>query len=463
MKILFCASEAYPFAKSGGLADVAYALPKALAKSEDVTLMLPLYRFSQVDESRLEAAGSTKLSFGGATYEVDYFRYHEDGLEVLFVKNPLLYERDTLYGTDGKAYADNDLRFTLFSRAIAWHASKEAVDILHLNDWHTALAALFVKERGIGCKVVFTIHNLAFQGIFDQVRLSLLGIDTTYFHPEALEFYGQINFMKAGIAFCDLLTTVSPTYAQEIQTPEFGCGLDGFLRKHAQKLRGILNGIDTDFFDPRNDPMIACPMKRKITTFKRCNKKALLKRESSYPLFVFIGRLTEQKGIDLLIALGESLSELPLRFAFLGEGDLQTEQWLRRICDTSENLIYFEGYDEKRAHQMYAAADFLVMPSRFEPCGLNQMIAMHYGAVPIVHAVGGLRDTVHADGFRCGLGIPYKKNDEAHLFEKITEALFLYEEQDRLDAINRFNMVCDFSVERCASHYLMAYREISGK
>jgi starch synthase len=460
MKILFCASEAYPFAKSGGLADVAHALPKALSESEEVTLMLPLYRFADVDASHLEAVGGTTLSFGGAAYEVSFYHYRADGLSVIFVKNPLLYERDTLYGADGKAYADNDLRFTLFSRAIVWYAVKEGIDILHLNDWHTALAALFAKERGLDAKVVFTIHNLAFQGVFEKVRLSLLGIDTTYFHPEALEFYDQINFMKAGIAFCDLITTVSPSYAKEIQTPSFGCGLDGFLRKHADKLIGILNGIDTSFFDPRNDPMIACPMKRKISTFKRCNKKGLFKKEFDDPLFVFIGRLTEQKGVDLLIALGESLAELPLRFAFLGEGDHQTQLWLRRICEMSDNMIYFEGYDEARAHQLYAAADFLVMPSRFEPCGLNQMIAMHYGAVPIVHAVGGLRDTVHADGFRCGLGIPYETNSEEQLLEKISEALFLYEARDRLDAINRFNMVCDFSVERSARKYLAAYREL---
>ncbi len=458
MKLLFCASEAYPFAKSGGLADVAHALPKALAAYCDVTLMLPFYRFMDLGDLQPETIAQIRLSFGGATYTVRYLQAHDTGVRVLFVASPLLSERDHLYGPPGEAYGDNDLRFALFSHAIARFLQMEAFDILHLNDWHTALAALFVKERKASCRVVFTIHNLAFQGVFDRVRLALLGIDPRHFHPEALEFYGKINFLKAGIAFCDLLTTVSPTYAEEIRTPEFGCGLEGFLHRHAAKLVGILNGIDTELFDPRRDPALACTMKRKIATFKRCNKKALRGVREDLPLFIFIGRLTEQKGVDLLIALTETLSRMPLQFAFLGEGDAQTQQWLDLAARRSDNILHFSGYDEALAHRLYAAADFLVMPSRFEPCGLNQMIAMRYGTIPIVHAIGGLKDTVHREGWRCGLGLPYDRQSEAVLLEMLRQALTLYHERDETERINRFNMACDFSFDASARKYLACYQ-----
>lgn len=463
MKILFCASEAFPFAKSGGLADVAHALPKALAQSDEVTLMLPLYRCMSFDRERLQKMAEKRLSFGGADYRVTLHTLQYAGMRVVFVESPPLSERDYLYGNPGSAYGDNDLRFALFSHAIAAFAKEERFDILHLNDWHTALAALFAKEAGVEAKILFTIHNLAYQGVFDVRRLPLLGIEERYFQMDGVEFYGKINFLKAGIAWCDALTTVSPTYAKEILTPEFGCGLEGFLRLHAGKLTGILNGIDTTLFDPRNDPMIACPMKRKISTFKKCNKKALSHAQNDLPLFVFIGRLTEQKGVDLLIALVEELASLPLRFYFLGEGDPQIGMWLEQMCETYENMAYYGGYDEAFAHRLYAAADFLVMPSRFEPCGLNQMIAMHYGTIPIVHTVGGLKDTVHATGYRCGLGLPYTPNEAEVLLEQIVQALVQWCEPETMERINRFNMACDFSIERTAREYRKLYVECIGK
>ena len=465
MKVLFCASEAWPFAKSGGLADVAHALPKALSKHADVTLMVPWYRFMDLPLASLERMTETTLSFGGVSYDVTFYRHvqREKNAEVLFVYSEILSERETLYGPSGSGYADNDLRFALFSRAIVWYAQYAAFDILHLNDWHTALAALFAKERQIGAKVVFTIHNLAFQGIFDHARLELLGIDPRRFQMEALEFYGRINFMKAGIAFCDALTTVSPTYAQEILTPEFGCGLEGFLRKHSDKLRGILNGIDTHFFDPVHDRLLACGYQGDLAAFKACNRRALLSVQDEVPLFAFTGRLTEQKGIDLLIALGERLARLPLRFVFLGEGEKRFSEALERLSKGHERIHFFEGYSEKRAHLLYAAADFLVMPSRFEPCGLNQMIAMHYGTVPIVHAVGGLRDTVHANCSRCGCGLPFEECSTETLLQRIEAALALFEDKEAMARINRFNMACDFSFAKPAQAYLALYGELLGK
>ena len=460
MKILFCASEAYPFAKSGGLADVAYALPKALSATAEVTLILPWYRFMKLPVKPV-LIWEKRVTSGGVEYPLSFWKLTFEGLEVLLVKTDLLYERDTLYGgTEG--YRDNDLRFMIFSRAITAYAKENFFDILHLNDWHTALAALFAKEENLPGKVVFTIHNLSFQGIFERDRLEVLGIAPDYFQMELLEFYGKINFLKAGIAFCDALTTVSPTYAKEIQTPEFGCGLDGFLRKHSDKLSGILNGIDTSVFDPKNDPMLACTLKRKITTWKACNKKDFWGKKSPLPLFVFIGRLTEQKGIDLLTSLHEELAGMPLLFAFLGEGDETIVKALETMGE-HKNISYMKGYDEALAHQMYAAADFLVMPSRFEPCGLNQMIAMRYGTVPVVHKTGGLADTVHSRGKKCGRGIVFTANEKNSLLKAIEKALLLYADKEKLEEVNHFNMRCNFSFEASAKKYIRLYRQLQKK
>ncbi len=455
MKILFCASECYPFAKSGGLADVAYALPKALAEKAEVTLMLPWYRFMALQEASLSLAGRDRIEMGSEAHEVEYWEGRLGKIRTLFVKTPPIYESRTLYKE-----ARNDLRFALFSHTIAAYADRHKFDIVHLNDWHTALSALFCKERNFSGAIVFTIHNLAFQGIFPARRMEDLGIDRRHFHMEALEFYGKINFLKAGIAFCDALTTVSPTYAREILTPEFGCGLEGFLRKHRRKLVGILNGIDTEQFNPRKDPALECTLEEEISRFKACNKEAFLKESTALPLFVYIGRLTQQKGIDLLAALCDTLSNAPLVFAFLGEGERKWEDALTKMAHKAPNLLYRGGYDEKYARLMYAAADFLVMPSRFEPCGLNQMIAMRYGAIPIVTRTGGLADTVHEREGRCGRGIVFSEASETAILEAIEAALRLYGKKSLLSKIRAFDMACDFSFERAADAYLSLYREL---
>ncbi len=463
MKILFCASEAWPWAKSGGLADVAHALPKALAKSAEVTLMLPWYRFMQVDLSALERVAHVTLSFGGEDYAVTYYRLAREGVETLFVYSELLSEREHLYGPPSSAYGDNDLRFALFSRAIVAFAKRERYDILHLNDWHTALAALFATEAKITAKTLFTIHNLAFQGLFSRERLELLGIDPKYFQMEVLEFYGKINFLKAGIAFADGVTTVSPTYAKEILTPEFGCGLEGFLQKHRAKLRGILNGIDTDFFDPKHDDMLPCRLKKDLSIFKQCNQETTGIKKSDLPLFIFIGRMTAQKGIDLLASLCDDLAKLPLNFAFLGDGEEGIMRQLEAVDRKYANIRYFSGYDEVLSHRLYAAADFLVMPSRFEPCGLNQMIAMRYGTLPVVHKTGGLADTVHNIDDKeavCGKGIVFEEATAGQLLEAIRSALALWHERERLERCNRFNMACDFSFAKSAEAYLALYRSL---
>ncbi len=456
MKLLFCASEAYPYVKSGGLADVAHALPIALQKSGkvSVTRIIPLYRFAKKPATMVSFLHE-EIAFAGARFKVIYYRTFEEEIETIFVESHILSDVDRLYGLDNDA-----LRFTLFSRAIVGYARKERFDIIHLNDWHTALAALFVKEFALPSKIVFTIHNLAFQGVFDASWISVLGISPHYFHMDLLEFYGKINFMKAAIAFSDALTTVSPTYVKEIQTPEYGCGLDGFLRKYAYKLQGIRNGIDTETFNPSADETLSCRYRGDLAGFKTCSKAALLRVKTDLPLFIFIGRLTEQKGIDLILKLSKEIARLPMLLAMIGEGEERFVKACEAIDAKAANISFYRGYDEALAHRMYAAADFLLMPSRFEPCGLNQMIAMRYGAVPVVHKTGGLADTVHREAV-CGQGILFETFTPEALLAALQEALQYYHDRERFQKTEYFNFHCDFSFAKPAEEYLALYEELT--
>lgn len=466
MKLLFSAAEIYPYSKTGGLADVAHALPKALTHFCDVTAVTPLYRFIDRAEYHIHPTGrELLLDFGGQEYEVTVWEKREEGLHTLFLYHPLLCERDHPYGPPGGAYSDNDLRFAIFCHAVAKLAIN--FDLVHLNDWHTALAAVFIKDRGVKVKTLFTIHNLAYQGIFDATSMERIGLDPRHFTMEDMEFYGRINWMKGAIAHSDCVTTVSPTYAKEIQTPQFGCGLEGFLHKHADKLVGILNGIDTDFFDPSTDPVLPERYDATVLSGKSICKKSMLEEldicEYEKPFFIFIGRFVEQKGIDLILDTLDTLAERPMSLMILGEGDAKFGEAMKRAAANYPNVRTFLGYDERLSHRLYAAADFLLMPSRFEPCGLNQMIAMRYGTLPIVHAVGGLKDTVHdfKQSKACGIGISFEKERLDALIEAIDRALALYKDRKQMDTLRKFDMACDFSIERCAKSYWKLYKALS--
>ncbi len=468
MRVLYAAAEIFPFAKSGGLADIAYALPKALSAEADVTAVMPLYRFIEKERFNVRATGERfTLKFGGGRYGVEIFVGTYEGAEFVFVYNTLLCDRDHLYGPPGAAYEDNDLRFAVFCHALVELTKRHSFDLLHLNDWHTAPAAVLARDAGLRAKTLFTIHNLAYQGVFDPASLKRTGIAKRHFDMEECEFYGRVNWMKCGIAHADAVTTVSPSYAVEIQEPEYGCGLDGFLRRHKEKLSGILNGIETTVFDPMNDPALAAGYGAGCLDGKRICKESLLKEidmdKYELPLFIFIGRFTEQKGVELIIEAAGELAKRQALFSILGEGDPGYVDELRRISERYENFHLRVGYDEALSHRMYAAADFLLMPSRFEPCGLNQMIAMRYGAVPVVHAVGGLRDTVHPLGGAqdiCGLGFLFDTMDFSALVECVDSAIALHKRGTVLERIVEFNMECDFSIERCASRYLELYRRL---
>jgi len=461
MRILFCASEIFPFAKTGGLADVANALPKSLSDEVEINSVMPLYRFMSKEKFQKELL-TFSVSLGGIDYAIELYSTYNDGIKTYFIDAPLLSATQDLYGDEKGDYANNDLRFGIFCAAVVALASTLKIAILHLNDWHSALCALFIKESALDIKTIFTIHNLAYQGVFEFNALSRLGIAASYFTTDGLEFYGNINFMKAGIAYSDKITTVSPQYAKEILTKEFGCGLEGFLSLHREKLSGILNGIDSDFFNPKTDLALSFPYDSQSLEKKYENKKVLLKtsklKTPKKPLFVMISRLAHQKGFDLLLLALKPLLKKKLNLLILGDGESHYKKPLEKIASAHENFEFRVGYDEKLSHKIYAAADFLLMPSLYEPCGLNQFIAMRYGTIPIVHAVGGLYDSVQEDSFASQSGIVFKKPTKKALLDAIERALRLKDEQ--INKINHFNMSRELSFDERAKHYLCLYKGV---
>jgi len=465
MRVLLASSEIYPYAKSGGLGDISAALLDALAVDEcELFGVMPLYSF--VKKRGLEKVRTFSLLLGEQTHKIELYVKKEKKHLLYFIKTPLLSDTKGMY-TDGKDdYRNNDERFALFSKAIASLAIEENIDILHLNDWHTALVALYLQEQKAQIKTVFTIHNLAYQGIFSFDTLQKIGVDSQkYFHLECLEFYTKVNYLKAGIALSDRVVTVSPRYAQEIQTAEYGCGLEGFLQHHSDKLYGILNGIDQKEFNPKKDKALYHPYSVKKFEKKYLNKKELLEdtglKDPRKPLFVMISRLVDQKGIHLLLELLEDLLQERVNVMVLGEGVQKYEEALEEIQSSYANFVFEKAYDEKRSRQLYGAADFLLMPSLFEPCGLSQLIAMRYGTVPIVHKVGGLFDTVHEQlELDCGRGFVFESFTKESFFLAVERALELKKKKKEFELLQKENMGCDFSLAKSAQKYLDMYKTL---
>ncbi len=463
MKVLFAASEIFPHAKSGGLADVSDALPNALAKSVDISRVMPFYGFMKKKEFKVYENFTILLA--GIEYKIEILKTKKDKVVTYFVNAPFLSTTQNLYGDESGDYINNDLRFGIFCKAIVELSLRLSVDVLHLNDWHTALSALFIKESNLKIKTIFTIHNLAYQGIFDKYSLWKLSINEKYFRPDALEFYDKANFLKAGIAYSNYITTVSPSYAQEILTKEFGCGLDGFLRKYKEKLSGILNGINTVVFDPSTDKALEFNYNKNSLENKHKNKVSFLQqtklKDPRKPLFVMISRLVDQKGIFLLIESIEELLAKNLNLAIIGDGNAEICEKLDLLSCKHENFYFFEGYDEHLSHKTYASADFLLMPSKFEPCGLNQFIAMQYGTFPLVHEVGGLKDSVHENmdkqSVACGMGIVFKEYNKENFLLAVDRTLHLKKNTKEFKSIVQSNMECNFSFENSSLEYLKLY------
>lgn len=463
--ILFVTSEIADYIKAGGLGEVSAALPRALRHHYDVRILIPGYKqvlsqIGQVEEiARLPASfGIPECGLGRGTTK--------DGLTVYVLLCPELYERDGSPYVDpfGMDWSDNDIRFARLGLAAAdiacgngdplWQA-----DLLHLNDWPSGLAAAYLTWRGQHIPSILTVHNLAYQGLFERDRLQNLGIPDNAFQINGVEFYGKLSFLKAGIFYASHITTVSSTYAHEITRPEFGCGLDGLLRTRAQqgRLDGIINGIDPSW-DPSKDPYLVSRFSAENVRGKRANANDVRKNFglalSSGPLFAVVSRLVHQKGVDLAISAAETIVSQGGQIAVIGQGEPRFEAELQALAQRHPGSVGVKiGYDEGDARRMYAGSDFLLMPSRFEPCGLSQMYAQRFGSLPIAHRTGGLADTIEdgVNGFLFGAPCINRFTDA------IKRGLETFRSRPRLSAMRRAAMNRPHGWDRSASKYKDVY------
>jgi len=478
LKVLFATSEIAPWVKTGGLGDVAAALPAALrAQGVDVRVLVPAYpallaAFPAAPEiARPHWLGGLlpNCSLREATAP--------DGTPLLLLDfAPYFGRADNPYlSADGSDWHDNHLRFGLLSRVAAWIGSAASPlrwrpDIVHCNDWQTGLAPAYLHYLpGGSARTLMTIHNLAFQGLFDHASLFELGLSDAAWHPEGVEYYGQLSFLKAGLRLAGHITTVSPTYAREIQTDELGMGMAGLLRARSGALSGILNGID-DAWNPATDIRLTAPFAcydAKRLAVKRANKRALqeqsgLATNADLPLFGVVSRLTQQKGLDLLADIAAEVLALPAQLVVLGSGERPLENSFRELARRYPGQCSVRiGFDETLAHRIEAGADAFIMPSRFEPCGLNQMYSLRYGTPPVVRATGGLADTVidAADAAR-GNGFVFTEPTAAALLASLQRAAAAFADPQRWPKLQKNGMAADFSWAAPAQSYAALYARL---
>ena len=473
VRILMVASEVHPFAKTGGLADVLGALPRALAKlGHDVDVVMPRYRGISFGST----VGQISVSLGGQVDSVDVSAVIENGVRIVFIAHTGYFERDYLYGASSRDYPDNAERFAFLSQAaLTWAASTGyRYDIVHAHDWQTGLVPLLMQRsvpawRGASRPAtVFTIHNLAYQGIFDASWLPRLGFGWDLMRVDALEYWNRISYLKGGVVFSRIITTVSPRYAQEIQTPELGFGFDGILRARSADLVGILNGIDYDQWDPERDLNLPVPFNASKMTGKAAAKRRVLEAfglsrspdSRRRPLVAMISRMVDQKGFDLLDQIADALPALGASFVLLGSGEPRYETQWRGLAVRHPGRIGVRiGFDDGLAHLMEGGADIFLMPSRFEPCGLNQMYSLRYGTVPVVRATGGLFDTVHEVDEKSGrgTGFTFTEYTPVALLGALGRALELFENRPAWRRIQRTGMREDFSWDASAREYVKVY------
>ena len=473
MRVLMVASEAVPFAKTGGLADVVGALPRALARlGHDVDVVIPRYRGITAGAPER----SLNVALGNLVAEAQCFTAQADGVRTVFIDHPGYFDRDYLYGALGHDYVDNPERFAfLCQAALDWMvASKATYDVVHAHDWQAGLIpvllARMVKTHTALRRVptVLTIHNLAYQGVFDASWLPHLGLGWELMRMDAMEYWGRISYLKGGIVFSRMITTVSPRYAEEIQTSELGFGFDGILRARASDLVGVLNGIDYDQWDPERDAALPGPYNAERLDAKQASKRALLERyglpagdgAAERPVVGIIARMVDQKGFDLLADIADELPRLGASFVLLGLGERRYEdQWLGLAARYPQNIGVHIGFDERLAHLVEAGADLFLMPSRFEPCGLNQMYSLRYGTIPLVHATGGLADTVQnydtASG--AGTGFAFEEYSPQALLGTLRWALGVFKDQQTWRRIQVAGMRQDHSWAASARRYVEVY------
>ena len=467
------ASEALPFAKTGGLADVIGSLPRALVRlGHHVDVVMPRYRGIRVGSP----AGGVQVRLGLQEVGGSLHQHVVDGVRYVFVEHDAYYDRDYIYGTGGHDYPDNPERFAFLARAaLQWAATQEPYDIVHAHDWQGGLVpVLLLREFSplpalARARSVFTIHNIAYQGQFDSSWLPRLGLGWDLFTVEALEYWGRISLLKAGISFSRTITTVSPRYAREIQTPEYGFGFDGVLRYRGDDLVGILNGIDYDRWDPARDPNLPMPYgASKVEAGKAAAKRAVLEAYRlpadaavvHRPLVAMISRMVDQKGLDLLAVIADELPRLDATFVVMGEGERRYEDmWLGLAARHPDRIAVRIGYEEGFAHLVHGGADLFLMPSRFEPCGLSQMYAQRYGTLPLVRATGGLYDTVRNLDERTGegTGFRFEEYSPQALLGTLRWALGIYPNRETWRGLQQAAMRQDFSWEHAAREYVAVY------
>jgi starch synthase len=472
LRILFAASEGLPFSKTGGLADVIEALPKALvALGHEVAVVLPRYRGNKAESVVLSSVTiplGQRLRFpailDGGTI---------NGLRYLFVEDPGYFDREGLYGGISGDYPDNAERFSEFSRAVIEVAKQVwAPDVIHCHDWQTGLVPVLLRTsysddplvRDV--PVVFTIHNMGYHGLFGREVLERAGIPAGVFTLTGMEFFGSVNFLKGGLVFSDYLTTVSPKYAQEIQTREYGYGLDGVVRARADRLVGILNGVDYSIWSPEKDKFIAARYSAKDLSGKQICKQDLLAvfglpaEHISKPVIGIVSRFADQKGFDLIAERAHKLMHEDLVLTVLGTGDRKYEKLFVALAEDYAGRVGVKiAYDNAMAHKIEAGADMFLMPSRYEPCGLNQIYSLRYGTVPIVRATGGLDDTVEAFDVEQGTGTGFKFTEYsgAALLQSVRQALHLFMDERIWRRIQLNGMTNDFSWKRSAGEYVKVY------
>jgi starch synthase len=471
-KILMVSSEAAPFAKTGGLADVTGALPAALAAlGEEVAVLLPRYRSVPIDRAR-RVVDSLPVWLGGSRFDTTVYRIDRE-VPFLFLDCPPLYDRPGgLYGDASGDYPDNHLRFALLSRGALEIARRLfRPDIFHCHDWQGGLVPAYLRgplstdPTFFGRKTVFTIHNLGYTGRFLPAVLPQIGIDPDQFHPNGVEFFGDVSYMKAGLYYSDWLTTVSPKYAQEIQSWEQSWGFEGLLRSRSSQLTGILNGVDYAEWSPEADPFLPATYSAADLRGKAVCKRELLKEMGlpaeamEKPLAGIVSRFAAQKGLDLLAAAGDALVEAGLAIVALGSGDPVYQDYFRSLAQRHpESVAVRIGFDNGLAHRIEAGADLFLMPSRYEPCGLNQMYSLRYGTVPIVRAVGGLDDTIEI-----GTGFKFREYTAAALLGAVQEALAAWADRDAWKAMIQRGMAKDFSWRASAGKYRELYAKLLGR
>ena len=464
-RILYVTSELADFVKAGGLGEVSAALPRTLRQQYDVRILVPGYRKVLEAHPHLPVVGRLRPAHGLPACEIGRFETI-DGLIIYVLLCPDLYDRDgSPYGDEaGEDWADNDIRFARLGLAAAEIAGGLRdlgwkPDLLHLNDWPSALAAGYLAWREKPLPTVLTIHNLAYQGLFAPERLPKLGIPENAFQIEGVEFYGKVSFLKAGIVYSDHVTTVSSTYAREITTPELGCGLDGLLRVKADqgRLSGILNGID-ESWDPRTDPHLASPFEPENLKGKVANRDEVRKEfglaVSRGPLFAVVSRLVHQKGVDLAIDATETILREGGQIVVTGKGEGELEAGIEKLAKKHPGRVGVKlGFEEGTARRMYAGSDFLLMPSRFEPCGLSQMYAQKFGSLPIAHRTGGLADTIE-DGVT---GFLFREPSLGELIGAVYRAVDAYRSRKKLNTMRRAAMGRTFAWQRSALGYKKVY------